>query len=153
SPEQVCGGQVTTATDVYSLGAVLYQLLGGASPHHFENDSPGAVAAAVCNGKITAPSKLSPALKGDLEIILLKALRKEPLERYATMEQFADDLENYLESRPIRARKGDAWYHTRKFVRRYWLSVAAITLAVAGPSIGVIVANRERAIAQRRFAQ
>jgi tetratricopeptide (TPR) repeat protein len=86
-------------------------------------------------------------------MILLRALRKEPQERYATIEQFAEDLENYLESRPIRARTGDAWYRTRKFVRRYWLPVAAITLAVAGPSIGVVVANRQRAIAQRRFAQ
>src|SRR5262249_4719060 len=91
-------------------------------------------------------------VKGDLEIILMKALRKEPQERYATVEQFSDDLENYLEGHPIRARKGDAWYRARKFMRRYWLSVAAVTLAIAGLSTGLSIAIREQAIAQRRFA-
>ena len=66
----------------------------------------------------------------------MKALRTEPQERYATVEQFSEDLENYLESRPIRARKGDAWYRTRKLLRRYWLPVAAAALAVAGLSAG-----------------
>ena len=80
-------------------------------------------------------------------------MRAEPQERYATIEQFAEDLENYLESRPVRARKGDAWYRTRKFLRRYWLPVAATALAVAGLSAGVLVANHQRAIAQRRFVQ
>ena len=83
----------------------------------------------------------------------MKALRKEPQERYATIEQFSEDLENYLESRPIRARKGDAWYRTRKFLSRHWLPVAAITVALAGLSGGVLVANHQRAIAQRQFVQ
>ena len=83
----------------------------------------------------------------------MKALRREPQERYATIEQFSEDLENYLESRPIRARKGDAWYRTRKFLRRHWLPVAAATLAIAGLSAGLLVANHQRAIAKRRFVQ
>jgi tetratricopeptide (TPR) repeat protein len=86
-------------------------------------------------------------------MIVMKALRKEPQERYATVDQFSDDLENYLESRPIRARRGDAWYRTRKFVRRYWLPVAAVSFALAGLTGGVLVANHERELAQRRFLQ
>jgi len=151
SPEQVTGEPVTTATDIYSLGAVLYKLLTGVSPHRFEGDAAGAIALAISEGKITAPSRLLASLKGDLETIVMKALRREPRERYATIEQFSDDLENYLESRPIRARRGDAWYRTRKFVLRHWIPVAAATLAVAGLATGLAVANHQRAIAQQRF--
>jgi tRNA A-37 threonylcarbamoyl transferase component Bud32/tetratricopeptide (TPR) repeat protein len=153
SPEQVAGSQVTTATDIYSLGAVLYKMLTGVAPHQFENDSARAIAFAISSGKIPPPSKLVPALRGDLEMILMKALRTEPQERYSTIEQFSEDLENFLQSRPIRARKGDAWYQTRKFLRRRWLPVAATALAVAGLTGGVLVANRQRAIAERRFVQ
>jgi tetratricopeptide (TPR) repeat protein/tRNA A-37 threonylcarbamoyl transferase component Bud32 len=153
SPEQVDGGLVSTATDIYSMGAVLYKLLTGRSPHQFDGDSARAIALAISSGSITPPAKLAPALKGDLEFIVLKALRPEPQERYATIEQLAEDLENYLESRPIRARKGDAWYRARKLLRRYWLPVAATILAVTGLSAGVLVANHQRAIAQRRFVQ
>src|SRR5207342_3567629 len=113
---------------------VVYRPLTGASPHQFEGDSAVAIALAISSGKIAPPAKLAPGLKGDLEMILVKALRKESQERYATIEQFSEDLENYLESRPIRARKGDAWYRTRKLLRRYWLPVAATVLAVAGLS-------------------
>ncbi len=153
SPEQMTGEAMSTATDVYSLGAVLYKLLTGVSPHQFEGNSPCAVALAVSTGKITPPSKLAPGLKSDLEMVLMKALRTEPLERYATIEQFSDDLENYLEGRPIRARKGDAWYRTQKFLRRHWLPVAAGVLAVGGLAGGAIVANNQRTIAQQRFVQ
>ncbi|HXA50903.1 MAG TPA: protein kinase [Candidatus Acidoferrum sp.] len=153
SPEQMTGQAVTTATDVYSLGAVLYRLLTGVSPHVFSGGAGAAMAFGIANGSITPPSKRTPALKGDLEIILMKALRREPLERYATIDQFSDDLENYLASRPIRARKGDAWYRTQKWLRRYWLPATAATLTLAGLSAGLLIANRERAIAQYRFVQ
>ncbi len=153
SPEQVSGNPVTTATDVFSLGAVLYKLLTGVSPHQFESRSMEAIAATILSGRITPPSKLAPGLKGDVEMILLRALRSEPQERYATIEQFSDDLENYLHSRPVFARKGDAWYRARKFVRRRWLLLAAATLAAAGLSGGILVANHQRVIAERRFAQ
>lgn len=153
SPEQVTGGPITTATDIYSLGAVLYKLLTGISPHQFEGGLPGTMMWAISNGIITPPSKLTPDLKGDLEMIMLKALRREPSERYASVEQFSEDLENYRESRPIRVRRDDAWYRTRKFARRHWLPVAAATLAVAGLSGGVAVANHQREVAQRRFVE
>jgi tRNA A-37 threonylcarbamoyl transferase component Bud32/tetratricopeptide (TPR) repeat protein len=151
SPEQVLGGTVTTATDIYSLGAVLYKLLTEECPHKFESDSVASIAAAVSVGKIVPPSKLAPVIKSDLEMIVMKALRREPQERYATIDQFAEDLENFLESRPIRARKGDTWYRTRVYMRRHWLPVTAVMLAITGLSAGLVVANRERAVAQRRF--
>jgi tRNA A-37 threonylcarbamoyl transferase component Bud32/tetratricopeptide (TPR) repeat protein len=153
SPEQVSGETVSTATDIYSLGAVLYKLLTDRSPHRLERDSAGAVALAISSRQVAPPARLAPALKGDLEFILMKALRREPQERYATIEQFSEDLENYLESRPVRARKSDAWYQTRKFLRRHWPPAVAVTLAVGGLSAGVLVANHQRAISQRRFSE
>ncbi|HLX43738.1 MAG TPA: protein kinase [Bryobacteraceae bacterium] len=153
SPEQVTGGPVTTATDIYSSGAVLYKLLTGVSPHRFQGDSVEAITSAICTGRILPPSKLAPALKGDLDIILMKALRKEPQERYATIEQFADDLQSYLESGPISARRGETWYRVRKLLRRHWVSAVATALVIASLSAGLYAANRQRVIAERRFDQ
>ena len=151
SPEQVTGGPVTTATDIYSLGAMLYHLLTGSSPHQFTGDSPAAIAWTILNREIVPPGKIAGDIDSDLEIIVMKALRREAQERYPTVDQLADDLENYLESRPIRACKGDAWYRTRKFLRRNWIPVAAATLALTGMAAGMAVANHERTVAQRRF--
>jgi serine/threonine protein kinase len=148
SPEQAGGERMTTATDIYSLGAVLYKLLTGASPYQSTGKSP---ASSTSPRKISPPSKLAPDLKGDLEAILLKALREEPQERYASVEQLSGDLENYLASRPIRARTGDVWYRIRKFLRRYWLPALAAILTIGSLTVGLAVANHERAIAERRF--
>jgi serine/threonine protein kinase len=137
SPEQLRGAIQTTATDVYSLGAVLYKLLMGQSPHESEAGS----------------SRLNPDLPTDIGYILRKALRQEPEERYASVEAFAGDVRAFLEWRPVQAHSGDAWYRTRKFLRRYRLLVAAAALVVSSLSAGLYVANRERAIAQRRFQQ
>jgi len=151
SPEQVTGASVTTATDIYSLGAVLYRLLTGRSAHEFEGRTPEDIAHVVTAREVTRPARWVPELKGDLEAILLKALRKDPQERYATVDQFAEDLQSFLESRPVKARSGNTWYRTRKFLRRYWMPVAAAALVIASLSAGLYAANRERAIAQRRF--
>jgi serine/threonine protein kinase len=153
SPEQVAGGLITTATDIYSLGAVLYELLTGVSPHEFGSDPMASIASVICEGRITPPSKRMPALKGDLEMILMKALRKEPRERYATVEQFSDDLQTFLESGPIRLRKDEVWYRTRKFLRRHWASAATAGVVIASLSTGLYVANRQRVIAEQRFGQ
>jgi tetratricopeptide (TPR) repeat protein/predicted Ser/Thr protein kinase len=153
SPEQVIGGRISTSTDIYSLGAVLYRLLTGKAAHEFEDHSAEAIAQMVTAREVTRPSRWSPELKGDVESVLLKALRKDPLERYATVEQFAEDLQAFLESRPVRARSGNAWYRTRKFVQRYWLPVSAAALVIASLGAGLYVADRQRVTAERRFAQ
>jgi len=153
SPEQITGRPVSTASDIYSLGAVLYFLLTGASPHRSDSDSAAPSATGHYRNRIIPPSRLLPVLKGDLEFILLKALRLEPQERYATVDQFAEDLQGYLDSRSIRARQGDSWYRTQKFLRRYWLPAAGAATAIASLATGLVVANRERAVAERRFAQ
>ena len=151
SPEQAAGGRITTATDIYSLGAVLYKLLTGASPYQATSKAAKATATSTSPKKIMPPSKLTPDLKGDLDAILLKALREEPQERYASAEQLSEDLGNYLAYRPVRARTGDIWYRTRKFLRRYWLPAVAGTLTIASLAAGLTIANHERAIAERRF--
>jgi serine/threonine protein kinase len=153
SPEQVAGYPATTAADIYSLGAVLYRLLTGRSPHSFETRTPEEIIATVRDGAIAPPRKLNPALSRDVELILLKALRPEPLERYATVDQFAEDLENWLASRPIRVRQSDALYRARKFLRRYWLPTTALMVGLIGNSVGLWVAHRERDAAARRFQE
>jgi len=153
SPEQVTGGRISTATDIYSLGAVLYKLLTGKPAHEFEDGSPEGVAHIVTTREVTRPSRWSPELKGDLEFILLKSLRKDPQERYTTVEQFEDDLRAFLEFRTVRARSGNAWYRTRRFVRRYWIPVTAAGVMFASISAGLYITNRERSIAEQRFLQ
>ena len=153
SPEQVLGLPMTTATDIYSLGAVLYRLLSGTVPHQFETDSPSAIVSAISTGQILPPGNIKRGLSRDLDAIVMKALRKEPDERYSTIEQFAADLENYLASRPIQARRGNIWHRGRKFLRRCWLPVTAAAIALGGLSTGAIIANQQRAVAERRFAE
>jgi tetratricopeptide (TPR) repeat protein len=130
SPEQMRGDAQTTATDVYSLGAVLHKLVTGRTPKE---------------------AGASPMLPQDLDSVLRKALRDEPEERYASVDAFADDIRAFLESRPVQARSGNACYRTRKFLRRHWLTVFAAVFAIAGLAGGLWVAQRQRAIAQRRF--
>jgi tetratricopeptide (TPR) repeat protein len=151
SPEQLRGTQQTTATDVYSLGAVLYKLLTEQSPHESDTHTSQAIEVIAGTRKIPPPTRLNPNLPADLDYILQKALRNEPDERYASVEVFAADIAALLESRPVAARSGNRWYRTRKFLRRHWVPVAAAVLVIASLSAGLYVVNRERAIAQRRF--
>ncbi len=153
SPEQVRGTAQTTATDVYSLGAVLYRLVTGQSPHRSPDGRPESIEVLICTTEPVAPSRLQGSLPKDLDFILAKALRKQPEERYASVDALADDLRALLESRPVRARSGSAWYRTRKFLGRHWLPVSAVAAAVVCLSAGLFVANRERSIAQHRFSQ
>jgi tetratricopeptide (TPR) repeat protein len=151
SPEQAAGGRIGTASDIYSLAAVLYRLCTGRPPHRFPDSSPASVARAIVSSAIERPGDIVPAVKGDLEAVLMKALRKEAQERYATVEQFAEDIDAVIESRAIRARRGELLYQARKFMRRYWLPTSAAALAFAGLLAGVVVVNDERAKAERRF--
>jgi len=169
SPEQIKGEPITTATDVYSLGVVLYQLLTGQNPHQPETHSPHEMARVIAEEEPVRPSVLmqradaasekgsafaeSPArwsreLAGDLDNILLKALRKEPERRYSSAEQLAADLRRYLEGKPVLARK-DSWnYRAGKFVRRHRVAVSAAALVVLLVIVGVVAVLREARIAQ-----
>jgi serine/threonine protein kinase len=153
SPEQVRGEAQSTATDVYSLGAVLYRLLTGQSPHAFPNRTAEAIETAISNTDPAPARRLNPELPADLDFILLKALRKEPEERYSTVEQFAEDLKAFLESRPVRARSANFWYRSRKFARRYRIPVSAAALVTLSLAAGLYIAERQRAIAEGRVAQ
>ena len=143
SPEQMRGEAHTTATDIYSLGAVLHKLLAGGP----RMDSPADKTLA------PPPSPMKPDIPRDIGFVVRKALRVEADERYSTVDAFAEDVRAFLENRPVRARAGNAWYRARKFVRRYWVPVSAGAVAVIALSTGLYVANRERSIAEQRFLQ
>lgn len=133
SPEQVRGQPVSTSTDVYSLGAVLYELLTGAPPHRIEALTPSAIERAVCDTEPVRPSlAVAPAhaarLRGDLDTIVLKALSKDIERRYSSVEQFSEDLRRHLEGLPVRARPDTITYRARKFVTRHRAGVAFAAL-------------------------
>jgi tetratricopeptide (TPR) repeat protein len=151
SPEQVRGEAHTTATDVYSLGAVLYRLLTGQSPHAVVAGEP--IEATICSRQPPPPSFLRATIPRDLDYVALKALSKEPEERYPSVDAFADDVCAFLAARPVRARSASVWYWTRKFLRRQWLPVSAVAAVIASLSAGMMIANRQRGIAERRFSQ
>ncbi len=153
SPEQIRGTIQTTATDIYSLGAILYKLLTGRSPHESASGALQAIDIIAGKREIEAPSRVNPDLAADLDYIAKKALRVEPEGRYPSVEAFASDIRAFLEFRPVEARSGNAWYRARKFLRRYWLPLAAAALVTASLSAGLYLANRERVVAERRFQQ
>ena len=135
APEQLQRAPVTTATDVYALGVVLYELLAGRRPFDLSDCSPAEVERIVCEQSPDPSSAVAPpdrrrALRGDLDTIVLKALRTEPERRYASADQLTDDLQRVLEGRPVAARPDTAGYRAKKFVQRHRGGVAA-TLGVA----------------------
>ena len=175
APEQVTGGTVTTATDVYSLGVLLYLLLTGQHPVRTAVDSPAELVKAIVEAEAprasaivsaespagekcnTTPEKLRRQLAGDLDTILGKALKKNPQERYGSVTAFADDLRRYLRQEAISIRPDTVAYRATKFIQRNRTSVAlggtAILLVIGSLTVGLLVANRERKIAEQRFAQ
>jgi non-specific serine/threonine protein kinase/serine/threonine-protein kinase len=179
SPEQVRGELATVATDVHGLGLLLSLLLTGRAPFLLRSSAPAELVRVVCVDEPRAPSasvgapctgptsgfeppeparSLTRLLKGDLDAIVLKALRKEPRERYTSVEQFAADVRAYLAGRPVQARGGRWRYRLGKFARRQRLPLAlgaALVVAVAAGWVATArqaqVAREQRARAERRF--
>jgi eukaryotic-like serine/threonine-protein kinase len=179
SPEQIRGEAITTATDIYQLGVVLYKLLTGRRPHGMRDESPTAVERAVCNQEPSLPSAtvrmaigdssveslaglrktssrlLSTSLRGDLDTIIMKALSKEPERRYVTVEQFVDDVRSYLASRPISARPDSFRYRARKFSKRRPGMVVSLGLSISAivAYLFTLQVHAERLAAERDRAQ
>ncbi len=151
SPEQIRGETVTTASDVYSLGVILYELLTGHSPYGDADRPTHQIMTAVCDEEPPRPSMWAPKLKGDLDRIILRGLRKAPGERYASVDQFSEDILRHLEGLPVLARGDAPLYLAAKFIRRYRVMVAAATLVLCSLVVGLVEVSLARARAERRF--
>jgi eukaryotic-like serine/threonine-protein kinase len=176
SPEQVRQERITTASDVYALGVILYELLAGQRPYRVSTGSPGAVERTICETMPLRPSvalgtgdeprqavnaiqserRWRRQLRGDLDNIALMALRKEPHRRYQTAGQLADDIEDYLLDRVVSARGDSTNYRLRKFVCRNRVVVAAVSLIILVLAAAVLVsgllahqAHQDRIAAER----
>ena len=174
TPEQVTGGTVTTATDVYALGGLLYLLLTGRHPTGSGFHSPADLIKAIvetepmrpsdacliahpdplAERRGTTPERLHRQLRGDLDTTLGKALKKNPVERYLTVNSFADDLRRFLRHEPISARPDSFFYRATNFVRRNRTAVALASLAIMGTLAGIAgtLLQARTARAQRDFA-
>ena len=166
APEQVSGGQITTATDTYALGLLLYRLLTGVSAYDVPTSPIAEAVRVICERVPPAPSEAIPEngfaerwrrkLRGDLDNIALKALRKDPGRRYSSVEQFAEDIRRHAAGMPVLARPDTLGYRAGKFVRRHAVAVAAGVVMVAALVGGLTAtlwqarrAERERAKAER----
>jgi non-specific serine/threonine protein kinase/serine/threonine-protein kinase len=161
SPEQVRGDVkgIDTRSDVYALGVVLFELLTGRLPHDVKGKTIAAAAMTITNDEPTAPGRLSPVLRGDVETILLKALEKSPERRYQSAAELASDVRRHLADMPIIARPATAAYQFRKFARRNKALVGGVVAAfvllvagVVGTSVGLVRAKAAQKVAEQREA-
>jgi serine/threonine protein kinase/tetratricopeptide (TPR) repeat protein len=182
SPEQARGERITTGSDVYALGVVLYELLTGRRPYDLKNRLPHEIALIISEQLPERPSsrieaiapdsaapesatkpesinerrggqleKLRRGLRGDIDNIVLMALRKDPARRYQSVEQFSEDIRRHLEGLPVRARKDTLGYRASKFVRRNKLGLAAAAVIVLVLLGGILATRRQANRAEHRF--
>ena len=191
SPEQVRGEQITTASDVYSLGIVLYRLMTGHAPYVLSRsgpvlwsriileveperpslivEQPSQVSGPQSSAKPVTPEEIAVArgtrltalrrsLRGDIDNIVLMALRKDPTRRYSSVEQLANDIRRSLDGMPVAARPDTIGYRSAKFARRHRVLLAAAALVVLSLTLGMVVslrqariAEQQRAVAEQRF--
>ena len=166
SPEQFLGQTISTASDIYSLGAVLYELLTGQRPHRFEFDSLAAMEKAICEQEPEKPStavvrgsedpprlrqQRRRQLSGDLDNIILTALRKEPQRRYSSAAELSEDLHRHMEGLPVTARDDRLTYRMGKFIRRHKLGVIAVLLVITSLAAGIVATAYQARRAERRF--
>ncbi len=164
SPEQVRGEPATTVSDVYALGALLYELLSGKPPHRFTAQHPSATELfrIIVESEPLRPSaaaeqpELRRQLRGDLDNILATALRKEPARRYSGVTAFSEDLRRYLAQRPVRARPATFGYRASRFITRNKIAVSAVALValavLAGAAAYIVETRRTAYHAQREAA-
>lgn len=159
APEQIKGEPISTATDVYSLGVVSYQLLTGVLPYEMKRTSVGQLERAIMEidaapaSATTRDPQRGRRLRGDIDAILNRALKKDPAQRYASADAFALDIEQHLQGRPIQARPDSTWYRFSKFVSRNRIATvaaAAVLIAIlGGASIALWQAREAREQAER----
>lgn len=169
SPEQILRQPIGTASDVYSLGVVFYELIAGQRPYRLVRDTRGALEDAILATEPTRPSRVAATqaaeaaaqlravrlpqlrrqLRGDLDNVALKALRKKPEHRYPSAEAFAADLQRWLDGRPVQAHPGSRLYRARKFIVRHRLPVGAVAVALVSLAVGLGVALHQAGVAQR----
>jgi serine/threonine protein kinase/tetratricopeptide (TPR) repeat protein len=132
SPEQILAQQITTASDVFSLGVILYELLSGRRPFVPKRDTRAAMEEAILIAEAKPPSHRNAQLKGDLDLIVLKALHREPERRYTTADAFRQDIERYLAGQPVLAHPESIVYRTTKFIIRHkWPVASTVTVMLA----------------------
>ena len=140
SPEQVLGRPISTASDIYSLGVLLFQLLAGVPPYLLKDFNTEEMLRVICTEQPPKPSAVAVSGEppdADLDAIVLVAIRKEPEERYLTVDHLATDIQAWLDGRPVTARRGTVRYRAGKFVRRNRLALSAATLLFATLVCGV----------------
>jgi serine/threonine protein kinase len=185
SPEQIRGEQITTATDVYSLGVLLYKLLTGRHPYRFKTKLPQEFERVICESEVEKPStaasheqtnsdghkaiapsagqreRLRRTLNGDLDNIVLMAMRKEPQRRYSSVAEFSEDIRRHLEGLPVIARKDTFSYRSSKFISRNKIGVSAAALVLLTLIGGIVAtfwqarvarAERDKAVAEQTKA-
>ncbi|HEY0797789.1 MAG TPA: serine/threonine-protein kinase, partial [Candidatus Baltobacteraceae bacterium] len=167
APEQIAGAPITTATDVYALGVMLYDLLTGQRPYRLKRDSRGALEEAILQAEPLPPSrvaytepaaqarattskKLARTIKGDLDTITCKALKKLPNERYATADAFGEDLARFLRGDAVIAQRDTVAYRALKFTRRHWVALATASLLFVTLAGGLAATSYEAAVASKQ---